>query len=432
MALWYSINWTQISLATMETIYTDFNAWLYAGVAAAAAVALILVGYYVIIPLIRRVIIASIASKYKIDWLELVVTRSLLRSLWALIVVGALLLVGVALDELAILSSVWGERILGSILAIIVTLLIGQLLTIGNNVYARTELGRERPLKGFVQLAKLVLYGFGAIVVFAVLTGQPVVYYISGLGAITAVLILVFKDTLLSVVATLQIRSDKSIRIGDWIEAPAYGIDGAVVDMSLYSITVQNWNKTLSNLPTADAVTTPIKNWRGMEEARGRRIKRSIMVDMSSVKFLTDKEIERFQRFLPLRDYIKGKQDELKRYNAGIKVASGEVGDARRLTNLGTFRAYMKHYLLSNPKIESERLTLLVRQLAPTVRGLPLEIYAFTNDIDWINYEEIQSDIFDHLIAMMKDFGLRPFQQGILEATGVADMESGAFEEPGK
>ncbi len=288
------------------------------------------------------------------------------------------------------------------------SLVIGAALTAANAVYEKQPIAKERPLKGFLQVAKIVIFAITTILIVAVLIDRSPVLLLSGLGAMTAVLILVFKDTILSLVASVQLTSLDMIRVGDWIEMPSCNADGDIVDISLHTVKVQNWDKTITTIPTHKLIAESFKNWRGMSLSGGRRIKRNLHIDLSSIRFLTDAEIKRFEGFKLLEDYIAGKQQELAEYNEA--VGESEDANLRRLTNVGTFRAYVFNYLKHHPKIH-DGMTLLVRQLQPSPQGLPLEIYAFTNVTDWLIYEDIQSDIFDHLMAIIGEFGLRAFQQ---------------------
>jgi miniconductance mechanosensitive channel len=229
-------------------------------------------------------------------------------------------------------------------------------------------------------------------------------------GAITAVLLIVFKDTLLSLAASIQLASQQLIRVGDWLEVPEFGADGDVIDVALYTVTVQNWDKTITTIPTYRLVTGSFKNWRGMTESGGRRIKRAIHIDTNSIRFLSDAEVERFAAFDLLAAYIPAKQQELAKYNARIADDGKPQVNLRRLTNIGTLRAYIVNYLRNHPKIHNN-MTLIVRQLEPGTTGLPIEIYCFSNDINWVNYEDIQADIFDHICAIVPEFGLRLYQQ---------------------
>ena len=283
-------------------------------------------------------------------------------------------------------------------------------LSAANQIYESRPIARARPIKGFVQLAQVAIYILGAILVIAALVDRSPVILLSGLGAMTAVLLIVFKDTLLSLVASLQLTGQDMIRVGDWLEVPQFGADGDVIDVALYTVTVQNWDKTITKIPTHRLIADSFKNWRGMAESGGRRIKRSINLDFNSIRFLTDTEAQRFKAFALLQGYIEAKEAELKAYNEALD-APGESGvNLRRLTNIGTFRAYVYNYLKHHPKVH-DRMTLIVRQLQPGTEGLPIEIYCFSNDTDWAAYEGIQGDIFDHVFAIAPEFGLRLYQR---------------------
>ena len=299
----------------------------------------------------------------------------------------------------------------GAVAAMLVIglLAVGAALNAGNAMYEQLEIARTRPIKGYLQVGKIIIYVVGALLVLATLMDQSPLLFLSGIGAMTAVLLLVFKDTILSLVASVQLTSNDMIRLGDWIEVPGYGADGDVIDIALHTVKVQNWDKTITTVPTYALISGAFKNWRSMPESGGRRIKRSIFIDQSSVRFLTDEEIARFKRFVLLRDYLESKEQELREYNERLKERVDDDVNLRRLTNLGTFRAYVLNYVRNHPRINQE-LTVLVRQLAPTSEGLPIELYIFTSDTDWIAYESIQADIFDHLISILPEFGLRVFQ----------------------
>ena len=235
--------------------------------------------------------------------------------------------------------------------------------------------------------------------------------FVSGIGAMTAVLLLIFRDTILSLVASIQIASNDMVRVGDWIEMPELGADGDVIEVALHTVKVQNWDKTITTIPTHRLIADSFKNWRGMSLSGGRRIKRSVSIDLQSVRFLTDEEIERFERWALLRDYMASKRRELEEANAAPELDRALTADLRRLTNLGTFRAWIQALVRAHPKIHQSGHTLLIRQLAPGPQGVPIEIYCFANDTDWIAYEAIQSDLFDRILAMVPEFGLRVFQE---------------------
>ncbi|MFB9067776.1 mechanosensitive ion channel family protein [Pseudofulvimonas gallinarii] len=285
----------------------------------------------------------------------------------------------------------------------------GGVLNAVNATYERRHAQRKGTIKGFVQLLKLALYVLGSVAILAVLIDRSPLILLSGMGAMAAVLMLVFQDTLLSMVASVQISSQDIVRLGDWIEMPQLNADGDVIDIALHTVKVRNWDKTITTLPTRKLISEPFKNWRGMQESGGRRIKRALRIDMQSVRFLESGEVESLRRFRLLRPYLDEKAAELAEHNRRLGDDSGLPVNARRLTNLGTLRAYVFAYLKAHPGINHD-LTLIVRQLDPGPEGLPLELYCFTASTAWAAYENVQADIFDHLIAILPEFGLRPFQ----------------------
>ncbi|MGN0859991.1 MAG: mechanosensitive ion channel family protein [Stenotrophomonas sp.] len=291
-----------------------------------------------------------------------------------------------------------------------IALAVAHALDVFNTFYERRPDARNKPIKGYLQVAKIVVYVLAGLSIVATLAGVKLLHVLTGLGAATAVFMLIFQDTILSLVASVQISGDGRVRIGDWIEMPSQNADGDVIDIALHTVTVQNWDKTVTTIPTKKLVTDSFKNWRGMQESGGRRIKRSLYLDQHSVRFLDDELRPRIYQFALLDDYLAGKREELGQYNAQVTQQHPEAVNTRRLTNLGTFRAYVERYLRSHPRIHQD-MTLLVRQMAPTEHGLPLEIYCFTASTAWAQYEATQSDIFDHLLAILPEFGLRVFQQ---------------------
>ena len=318
---------------------------------------------------------------------------------------------GTSWDGLALAGAILVRRVSLAWMVIALTMAAGGLLNALNDIYSENYAeARNRPIKGYLQVIGLFLYVVAGIVVVSVLAGLNPVVFLSGLGALTAILMLVFKDTILSLVASIQIMSNDMIGIGDWVEMPQSNADGDVIDIALHTVKIQNWDKTISTIPTHKFISESFKNWRGMSESGGRRVKRAIHLDLNSIHFLSAEEIDRLSRFEFLHEYLRGKQSELKVANAREVPGDGVTPDPRRLTNVGTFRAYVRHYLLNHPMIHQE-MTLLVRQLEPGPKGLPLEIYCFSNDTDWGNYEGLQADILDHLIASLPDFGLQPFQE---------------------
>ncbi len=301
------------------------------------------------------------------------------------------------------------DRVLFSLIALIFISLMSSFLNALNEMHLRSSFSKKISIKSYIQVTKLLVNIFGFIVVIAILAGRSPVYFLSGLGALTAVLLLVFKDTILSLVSSVQISSNDLFKVGDWIEVPQFGADGDVIDIALHSIKIQNWDKTISIIPTNKLLDSSFKNWRGMSESGGRRIKRSINIDMNSIKFCSTDMIERFRKFKVIGEYIDIKLSEIEKHNTENNVVEDGLINGRSLTNIGTFRAYIEGYLRNHNKIHDEMI-FLVRQLSPSSSGLPIEVYVFANDTDWINYESIQSDIFDHLLAVVPEFDLKVFQ----------------------
>ena len=373
----------------------------------------------------KRLLLAAIravATRTRSDWDDALVEHKVFGRL-AQIIPAIIVSAGVELvpglreaDEAVV------RNVAGAYMILVIILTLTTALSAANHVYESRPIARDRPIKGFVQLAQVATYILGAILVIAALIDRSPVILLSGLGAMTAVLLIVFKDTLLSLVASLKLTGQDMIRVGDWLEVPQFGADGDVIDVALYTVTVQNWDKTITKIPTHRLISDSFKNWRGMSESGGRRIKRSINVDFNSIRFLTDEEVQRFKDFALLKGYIDAKEAELDAYNEALD-APGESGvNLRRLTNIGTFRAYIYNYLKHHPKIH-DRMTLIVRQLQPGTEGLPIEIYCFSNDIDWAAYEGIQADIFDHIGAIAPEFGLRLYQR--LAGADLAGLRTG-------
>ncbi len=301
------------------------------------------------------------------------------------------------------------RNVSGAFMVLTIALAVGAGLNLVNEAYQRRPDAGSRPIKGYVQVVKILVYAGAAILIAAALMEQSPLLLLSGLGAMAAVLLLVFKDTILSLVASVQLTSNDMLRVGDWIEMPQLNADGDVIDIALHTVKVQNWDKTITTIPTHRLITESYKNWRGMFDTGGRRIKRALLIDQTSVRFLSEQERADMQRFALIDEYLDRKQIELERSNAVLIAAGRDPVNTRRVTNIGTFRAYVMAYLKTHASIAQD-MTMLVRQLQPTAEGLPLEIYCFTNTTVWAEYEPIQADIFDHLIAILPEFGLRLFQ----------------------
>jgi len=288
-------------------------------------------------------------------------------------------------------------------------LALNALLNASLAIYSKFEVSNRIPIKSFIQVLKLIIYFTSAILIISILLNKTPVYLFSSLGAITAILMFIFKDAILGFVAGIQLSANRMVANGDWIEMPKYGANGDIIEIALTTVKVQNWDKTITTIPTYALITESFKNWRGMSESGGRRIKRSISIDMNTIQFCTEEMLQRFSKIQYISDYIEKTKVALQESNKLEQVDNSSLVNGIRMTNIGTFRAYVKAYLMGHPMINQE-MTFLVRQLAPTEHGLPIEIYVFSKDQDWANYENIQADIFDHILAVIPAFDLRVFQ----------------------
>jgi miniconductance mechanosensitive channel len=301
------------------------------------------------------------------------------------------------------------QNVTKAFIILTLALAISGVTSIIDTAYHRKPQGKIKPIKGYLQIARLLVYAVAAILIIATLIDRSPIILLSGLGAMAAVLILVFQDTLLSLVAGIQISSNDMVRVGDWVEIPDQNADGDVIEIALHTVKIQNWDKTITTVPIRRLVTDSVKNWRGMTESGGRRIKRSIRLDQNSTRFLSEAEIERLGHLQHLTDYLDRKRGELDAWNKALGDNPDRNLNARRLTNIGTFRAYLKAYLKNHPGIDQSK-TMLVRQLEPGANGIPIEVYCFAGTTAWAEYEDIQSDIFDHVLAILPEFGLSVFQ----------------------
>jgi miniconductance mechanosensitive channel len=355
--------------------------------------------------------ISKVVTQTKITWDDVILERKVFRRLAhvapaVVFYYGAPLIPGIPVN-LAQVS----QRVAAGFIVLILVLSADGLLTALNDIYSTRPGAKSRPIKGYLQIVKIALYIAAGIVVVSTLMGESPTLILGGFGAMTAVLLLVFKDTILSLVASVQITQYDMVAVGDWIEMPKYGADGDVIDIALHTIKIQNWDKTITTIPTHKLIEDSFKNWRGMSKSGGRRIKRALFLDVNTVRFLSEEEIARLGQWELLRDYMREKLEEVGMHNA-LKAEGNPdlIPNNRGLTNVGTLRAYIVAYLRKHPKIHQD-MTLIVRQLQPGPEGLPMEIYAFSNDTDWSNYEGLQADIFDHILATIPEFGLRVFQK---------------------
>ncbi len=312
------------------------------------------------------------------------------------------------LEDLAI-SIVLIHKIITIYMIVVVLTVIARFLRAVEYIGLRTTRFQGKPISSYIQVFILLSYIVGGVLIISMLVGKSPLTIITAFGAATAVLLLVFRDAILGLVASIQISANDMVRLGDWVSMDKYGADGDVIEINLTTVKVRNWDKTITTVPTYAFIADSFKNWRGMETMGVRRIKRALHIDLSTVSFVDDEMRSRFIKFERIRGYVEKRQQEIDAYNKAQKVDKNELLNGRHMTNLGMFRRYALAYLEEHPKIDQKE-TVMVRQLQPSETGLPLEIYCFSSDIAWVNYEGIQSDIFDHLIAAAPKFGLRVFQ----------------------
>ena len=381
----------------------------------AALVALALVAFVALLahrlargPLLRG--LAAIIRRTDIPWDDALIECRVLHRLAHLVPgfifyhLGPLALEGHPISVKIIQTAAHIYLVLSGLLA------VDALISAGVRIYHGTRTSHEVSIKGLVQFLKIILYLLGSVIVVAILIGQSPLYLLGGLTAMTAVLLLIFRDSILGLVAGIQISVNRMVAYGDWIEMPQYGADGDVLDITLTTVKVQNWDKTITTIPTYALISESFKNWRGMQDSGGRRIKRAIYLDISTIKFCDEEMLARFAKIQYITAHIERKKNELAEYNKLNQVDLSHLVNGRRMTNIGTFRAYVRAYLRNHPQINQE-MTFLIRQLAPTSKGLPIEIYVFCKDKVWANYEAIQADIFDHIFAIVPAFDLRVFQE---------------------
>jgi miniconductance mechanosensitive channel len=367
----------------------------------------------------KRLIVRTaerLIARSKTTWDDAILRRDALTRLSRLApAIVFYLLSPLALDGYPSLMSVAAAAV--QLYAIVVVVLVlSALLSAAMDVYETFEIADQIPIKSFVQVARLLLYFLGGLIFLSVILDKTPLILLSGLGAFTAILIIVFRDAILGFVAGIQLTANRMIARGDWIEMPKYGADGDVIEVSLTTVKVQNWDKTITTIPTYALISESFKNWRGMSDSRGRRIKRAVNIDIGTIRFCTEEMLERFGKIQFISEYIERKMTELAEHNEALagdnEALAGDnetPANNRRLTNIGTFRAYVLAYLRNHPKIHKD-MTFLVRQLKPSEHGVPLEIYVFSNEIAWVEYEAIQADIFDHILAVAPEFDLRVFQ----------------------
>lgn len=307
------------------------------------------------------------------------------------------------------LSLVWTRRICGLVFVYMILRLAFSLINLVADVVHKSERYKDQSLKGVFQITKIIVGFVGIIIFVAILIGKSPTSLFAGLGASAAILMLVFKDTILGFVSGVQLSANNMLKVGDWITAPKSNANGVVTEITLNTIKVQNFDNTIVTIPPYSLISDSFQNWRGMQESAGRRIERSINIDMTSVKFCTPEMIEKFKKIGLLTDYIIEKEKEIRQYNKANRIDESVLANGRRQTNLGVFRAYLESYICSLPSTNKDLLHM-VRQLQPTEKGIPIEVYFFTTIKKWDDYEHVICDVFDHLLAIIPEFELKVYQ----------------------
>jgi miniconductance mechanosensitive channel len=359
----------------------------------------------------KRILISSLKSyvnRSKATWDDIMMNKKVFNRLAhiapALVIYYS---IDFAVDPVGIVDFI---KTLTVLYMIILSLLVADsFVSALHDIYQTFPVSREKPIKGYIQVLKIFLYFLAVITVISIISNTPVLKLLAGLGALAAVLLLVFKDTILGLVASVQVSANNMVKPGDWITMPSRGADGTVLEISLNTVKVQNWDKTISTFPTYALVTESFHNWKGMEESGGRRIKRSVNIDMKSVRFLDDDLKVQLLKIQHIKPYIQEREEEIKKFNEEHDVDDTMPVNGRRMTNLGVFRRYLESYLKQHPKIKND-LTFLIRHLQPTETGIPIEIYVFSKEQEWAKYESLQADIFDHVLSTLKYFDLEVFQ----------------------
>ena len=402
----------------MATLLIDFfNSIGFSGLPAEISSIIILIAGIIIISLLidliaKKIILAVISRvtrKTKTRWDDIMLDSGLFARLIQIIPILAVYFAfPLIFDRSDSVADFFQRLILAGLIAVVI-MAANTFISAVNTIYSGYEISKNRPIKGYLQILKVFIVIIGLVLIVSTILNKSAMGLVAGIGAMSAVLMLIFKDSILGLVAAVQLSGNDMIRIGDWVSIPDHGADGDVIDIKLQTVSIQNFDKTIVSVPIYSLVSSSFKNWRGMSESGGRRIKRHINIDMNSIRFCDEKLIERLTGIDILRDYISGRQREIDDDNNSRQINTDMLINGRRMTNIGVFRAYIAAYLRNNPMISND-MTFLVRQLQPTDRGLPLEIYVFSSDKVWANYENIQADIFDHLLAAIGIFDLAVYQ----------------------
>ena len=405
----------------MEKFEAIFKEWLlntginssladifYVGANILAIIAISIIADWVAKRIILQTI-KQIVRKSKVTWDDVIFERKVFNRLSHLApAIVVYYLIEVAFPE----ASGWVnfvQKLTYMYMVFIGILILDSFVTALHEIYKRNPISKDRPIKGYVQVLQIVIYFFGVITILAVLLGKSPGALLAGLGALAAVLMLVFRDSILGLVAGIQLSLNKMVKIGDWITMPSHNADGNVTEITLNTVKVQNFDKTITTIPTYALVSESFSNWRGMLESGGRRIKRSLYIDIRSIKFCSKELLDNLQRVHRLTDYIEKRRKEVEEYNKSQGVDQSIMANGRRMTNIGVFRKYIEEYLKHHPMINKD-MTFLIRQLQTTEKGVPIEIYVFSKEKEWVKFESIQADIFDHLLAAINEFELSLYQ----------------------
>jgi len=393
---------SQIGIDTAQ--YPFMSTLVYfAGVTILALIAY-QIAKYILINILNR-----ISKKTDTKWDDILVKNHVFRRLANLIPAGILL---AFIPQIFAELPGWANFVSGAVHIFIIFIILATIDALLNSfaeIYQDFEVAKTKPIKGYIQIVKIILYFIGAIIVVSIILGKSAAALLTGLGAMTAVLLFVFRDPILGFVGSIQLSANDMVRPGDWIAMHKHNADGTVIDMNLTSVKVQNWDKTIASIPTYALVSDAFINWRGMEESGGRRIMRSVNIDMKSIRFSSPEMIEKFKRIRILKDYINETESRIRAFNEKNDIDTSQIVNLRRQTNVGIFRRYLLEYLKNHPDVNQDML-IQVRQLAPTETGLPMQIYCFSAKQAWVEYEMVQSDIFDHILTVIPEFGLRVFQ----------------------
>lgn len=361
---------------------------------------------------VRRVLLKAmtrVSRKTSTKWDDAMMNRKVFRR-FAYLAPALILYLAIPFlfQEMEVVQNVLNAAI-RIYIVFIVLLVVDSILSSFLDIYEGFTISKTKPIKGYIQIIKIFVFFIGGIIIIGELIGKTPTSLLTGLGALTAVLLFVFRDPILGFVGSIQLSANDLVRPGDWIAMPKHNADGIVTDINLTAVKVRNWDKTIASIPTYSLVSDSFQNWRGMQDSGGRRIKRSVRIDMNSIKFCTPQMMERFKRIHIITEYVEQKQEELQAHNIKNEIDEDVLVNGRRLTNIGVFREYLKSYLKRHPKVKQD-MTFLVRHLQPTEVGLPVEVYVFSAEQEWANYEEVQAHIFDHILAVVPQFDLRIFQ----------------------